>query len=126
MTFRDRQKRPTVAAPGTVPGSESDYLDADLRMRVEQLKRASSSPTRDLDELGQRLNTLWQWGNAYAMTGGPIPVDFPTTVSRSLPVVRPSESRSAKTGIAGGHQCRHQIGWSENLKSRRIPLPWDR
>jgi hypothetical protein len=58
-------------------GAQEDYLDAELRRAVERLKvespRVSSNPT----DAGERLRLLWRWMNAYALTGGAVPVDFP-------------------------------------------------
>ena len=69
-------------------GRTNDYLSTELRTRVEDLKKTAARPTESLDVLAERLETLWDWGNAYSVTGGPVPVDFPTTVSRNHRVVR--------------------------------------
>jgi hypothetical protein len=59
------------------PGTTGDYLSPELRARVEALKTEAPELSTDRDVLDARVTTLWEWGNAYAMTGGVIPVDFP-------------------------------------------------
>ncbi len=68
VPMADAQVRPTDVA---------DYLSADLRARVERLKREAPESTRDIGVLTERLATLWEWANAYSLTGGPVPGEFP-------------------------------------------------
>jgi hypothetical protein len=69
----------TVSAPG-LTGS-GDYLDPDLRAAVQQLKAdVASSPTSPAT-YEQRAGVLWDWVNAFSLTGGYVPVDL-TTVTR--------------------------------------------
>lgn len=59
---------------------DDDYLAPELRGRVEQLKaRVAAEPT-SAASVHERTETLWRWGNAFALTGGTLPVVFPTTV----------------------------------------------
>ena len=70
----------------------ADYLDASLRERVERLKAESGVPSSDGAVLANRLNTLWEWANAYSLTGGPIPGGFPqltANANRGLRGLRP-------------------------------------
>ena len=62
---------------------EGDYLDPELRQRVEQLKIDASRATTDVAELTDRLATLWAWANAYSLTGGPVPGAFPQLASNA-------------------------------------------
>ncbi len=59
------------------PAVDADYLSPELRERVEQLKRQASQGSSDIGVLSDRLATLWEWANAYSLTGGPIPGGFP-------------------------------------------------
>ena len=72
---------------GCTGGDPGDYLTPDLRERVEALKLAAPESTDDIAVLSDRLDTLWQWANAYSLTGGPIPDAFPqllANVNRTL------------------------------------------
>jgi hypothetical protein len=71
-----------VLGAGSPPRS-SDYLDPELRVRVEQLKADVDTPTDSLEVLDRRLKTLWEWGNAYALSGGTLPLDFSAAVAWS-------------------------------------------
>jgi Protein of unknown function (DUF3604) len=64
------------------PGAK-DTLPPDLRARVETLKRAAAAPPSSRAELEERIETLWLWGNAHALAGGALPVDFPPDVARA-------------------------------------------
>ena len=52
-----------------------DYLTPALRAQVEQLKRDAESQPTNAQNVAQRGLILWQWINAYALTGGPVPVN---------------------------------------------------
>ena len=54
-----------------------DYLSPGLRERVEALKVEAHRSTSDTEVLAARLATLWEWANAYSLTGGPVPGGFP-------------------------------------------------
>ena len=58
-------------------GPSGDYLSPPLRERVERLKLEAQNPSTDPAVLGERLGTLWDWANAYSLTGGPVPGGFP-------------------------------------------------
>ncbi|MYE83400.1 MAG: hypothetical protein F4X36_16490, partial [Gammaproteobacteria bacterium] len=66
-----------------------DYLDPELRARVDQLKAEVAARPTDIETARQRANTLWDWANAYAMTGGYLPVNLSTAVHRNN-AVRPA------------------------------------
>ena len=54
-----------------------DYLSPGLRERVEALKVEAPQSSADAGVLAARLATLWEWANAYSLTGGPVPGGFP-------------------------------------------------
>ncbi len=72
-----------LSAQGCTGGDSGDYLSADLRQRVEALKLEAPESTDDVAVLSDRLDTLWQWANAYSLTGGPIPDAFPQLVANA-------------------------------------------
>ena len=53
----------------------SDYLAGNLRAQVEELQRTAPAAPTSVANLKGRLDTLWPWINAYALTGGPMPVN---------------------------------------------------
>jgi len=59
-----------------------DYMDADLRARVEALKADAAVEPTTAENVAERLPVVWDWGNAYALTGGPLPVLLPRSVGR--------------------------------------------
>ena len=64
----------SVAAPA------ADYLSPELRYRVERLKvEARSEPSSPANGTA-RADVLWDWANAYALTGQPIPQDLPLMI----------------------------------------------
>ena len=76
-----------LIAQGCTNAEPGDYLTPDLRERVEALKLEAPESTDDVAVLSERLDTLWQWANAYSLTGGPIPDAFPqllANVNRTL------------------------------------------
>ena len=54
---------------------KGDYLEASLRARVDSLKQEAGTQPTSAANLEGRLDTLWPWINAYALTGGPMPVN---------------------------------------------------
>lgn len=69
----------------------SDYVSADLRAQVEELQRDGSNSPTTVANLKARLDTLWPWINAYALTGGPMPVNATlqiATAYRALEALR--------------------------------------
>lgn len=53
----------------------ADYLSPDLRARVNQLKRDAETQPTTAQNVADRGVLLWQWINAYSLTGGPLPVN---------------------------------------------------
>ena len=68
-----------LASCGT-PGTEGDYLSAQLRARVEQLKKEAVTTPTSAENLQSRTDIFWDWANAYTLTGGPIPANLPLFV----------------------------------------------
>jgi hypothetical protein len=60
--------------------ADDDYLSAELRARVEQLKVDCATTPTTPDTIWPRAEVLWEWANAYSMTGGVIPNDLPLLV----------------------------------------------
>ena len=58
------------------PPAGTDYLAPDLRARVEQLKIDRAAEPTTSANVYERVDILWDWANAYALTGGPLPVNF--------------------------------------------------
>lgn len=59
----------------TLTAQNPDYLTPQLRQEVNQLKRdALAQPTNPQNVVDRGL-ILWQWINAYALTGAPVPVN---------------------------------------------------
>ena len=52
-----------------------DYLTPQLRQQVNQLKRDAAAQPTNPQNVTDRGLILWQWINAYALTGGPVPVN---------------------------------------------------
>ncbi len=77
-----------VLSPAAI-AQTSDYLEPDLRARVENLKAEVVARPADIEAARQRADTLWDWANAYAMTGGYLPVNLSTAVHRNN-AVRPA------------------------------------
>ena len=61
----------------------ADYLQPDLRERVERLKAQAGESSSNVAVLSDRLATLWDWANAYSLTGGPVPGGFPQLASNA-------------------------------------------
>jgi len=53
----------------------SDYLTKDLRQKVEALKEQVANSPTSVVNLRARAEVLWEWANAFSMTGTPLPVD---------------------------------------------------
>ena len=68
-----------IAGCAQQPG---DYMDTELRARVEALKTAAAAEPTTTENLDERVGVFWDWANAYALTGGPLPVNVPTAVGR--------------------------------------------
>lgn len=87
------QKRDDAAARG-------DYLSPDLRSRVERLKAEARQSAADVETLAARLDTLWQWANAYALTGGPFPDAFPQLTANANRALRRLPQGGAQIPVA--------------------------
>ena len=61
--------------------AKSDADVAMLRREVEALKRDVAAAPTTLETLDARTDVLWRWVNAYALTGGPVPVNLPQEVA---------------------------------------------
>ncbi|MCP5113024.1 MAG: DUF3604 domain-containing protein, partial [bacterium] len=47
-----------------------DYLSPALRQQVERLKASAAHQPTDLDNFAARVPVVWEWLNAYSLTGG--------------------------------------------------------
>jgi hypothetical protein len=81
---------PYIAAPlivvlttgcGRTEGqSRADYLDPELRARVEKLKADVEAGPTSAEAAPEHSKVLWKWSNAFALEGGVIPIDVPSNV----------------------------------------------
>jgi hypothetical protein len=60
------------AAQTSNPG---DYLSPDLRGKVNRLKREAAAQPTNSENVVARGLVLWDWVNAYSLTGGAVPVN---------------------------------------------------
>jgi hypothetical protein len=60
--------------------ADTDYLSPDLRARVEKLKADLEYLPTDPLNIEERARILWEWANAYAMSGGTLPVNLTQAV----------------------------------------------
>ena len=94
---------------------DDDYLLPDLRDRVEKLKIEAHETSFDVAVLSDRLATLWEWANAYSLTGGPVPGGFPQLASnanrglRKLPSGGPQIPVSLVSGFIAQYAREFQI-----------------
>ncbi len=68
-----------IAVCGWAPAPEAaspDYLATELRERVEALKRAVATTPTGPANAEQRVQVLWEWANAWAVSGGYLPVNL--------------------------------------------------
>ena len=63
---------------------EPDYLDETLRTEVEALKAEVARTPSSRANAGPRARTVWEWINAYALTGRYVPVNATQTASGVL------------------------------------------
>lgn len=82
----------TIIRSSLSSAAQGDYLSKELRARVEKLKAEAATPSTDAAVLQPRLQTLWEWSNAYSLTGGPAPVDYPLLVMSHFRTVRGAPS----------------------------------
>ena len=60
----------------------ADYLDAELRARVEQLKADLAEGPTNATNARERADALWDWANAWALSGRYLPVNLTTAAHR--------------------------------------------
>ena len=87
---------------GLAPGAfaAEDYLDAELRAAVDLLQQDAAQPTT-LANFPQRSNILWRWANAFAVSGGYVPVNLTAIARTKLPdVPTPSTLRAIDDYVA--------------------------
>ena len=75
----------TVVLATGAAAQRADYLEADLRARVEQLKAEVAARPTDANTVRERTDVLWDWLNAFSMTGGYMPVNLTTVARRPAP-----------------------------------------
>ena len=88
-----------LAAQDTGTG-RADYLTPELRDRVEALKLEAPQHSSDVSVLAQRLDTLWEWANAYSLTGGPVPGGFPQLTANANRALRRLPDGGAQLPVA--------------------------
>jgi hypothetical protein len=76
-----------VAVGCAGPGQRPEYLSPELRSRVEQLEHELATEASTPENVFDRADILWQWMNAYSLTGGPVPVNL----SMELAMIRIAE-----------------------------------
>lgn len=64
--------------------AQGDYLDPALRERVEALKAEVAAEATGPATREARVRVLWDWLNAYSLTGGTLPVNAVTAAVRVL------------------------------------------
>ncbi len=67
--------------------ANQDYLTPELRQQVEQLKQSIQQNPTTPRTYTPRARILWDWSNAYALSGGFLPVNLTTAVRPVLPTV---------------------------------------
>ncbi len=81
MELRDWARGAAISATWAAVlacGGSQDYLDPALREQVEDLRAVvAAQPTTNANVV-ERGEVLWDWGNAFALQGGMLPVHFPT------------------------------------------------
>ena len=76
-----------TCAPSCVASPpDPDYLDPDLRARVEQLKADVADGATTVENAKRRAQVLWEWANAWAMNGGTLEVNLTARVYNLLTV----------------------------------------
>src|SRR5688572_3654012 len=76
----------TATACGTRTDAAQDTLPKDLRARVDRLVRDVQSAPTTSETIGERSKVLWEWTNAFSLSGGAVPVNLtqvPAVVNRS-------------------------------------------
>ena len=89
-----------------------DYLQPDLREQVEALKSGAAEQPTTAATLKSRLDVLWPWINAYALTGGPMPVNATLQIAtgyRALEAVRLAGSAPTRAVLASVDGLVHEF-----------------
>ncbi len=68
----------------SVAAVAQDYLDSELRIAVMRLQQDAANPTT-LANYPERSEVLWRWANAYAVSGGYVPVNLTAVARIKLP-----------------------------------------
>ena len=63
----------SIPPAGTQTASQTDYMPADARARVEALKADTEENPTDGSNLAERTSALRRWINAYTLSGGTVP-----------------------------------------------------
>ena len=98
-----------ACSPAPDPPSNGNYLDSSLRTRVEQLKKDAAAEATTTESVFERTDILWDWANAYALTGRPLPVMLPMDVT----MVRTGETEGADNFLPHGVQR----SWEEQMQA---------
>jgi len=92
-----------------------DYLTPELRAAVEKLKREPA--TRD--NLAQRAMVLFDWINAYSLTGGPVPVNATQQLSPAFAIAAGETQDALTAGAAGIGRALDALVYEFRLKDER-------
>lgn len=80
-----------------------DYLSPELRERVERLKRAVKEERSSFANARERVEVLWAWANAYALSGGHLPVNLTQTCAAILGADAQDEPVGVRQLVAMDH-----------------------
>jgi hypothetical protein len=75
---------PLRASAQEPDSTREDYLSSELRQRVELLKQALPSQPSSSENGWERGNLVWEWANAYALSGGTLPVELPAIMAQIM------------------------------------------
>ena len=71
----------------SLTAQDDNFLSPELREKVESLKQAVERNPTTPGAYTQRARVLWDWANAYALSGGFLPVNLTTSVRPVVPSV---------------------------------------
>ncbi len=74
-----------LLALGQSVNAEDDYLSPALRAQVNELKAAARAEPTTPTNYRQRAEVAWEWLNAYALSGGNLPVNITAAIRPVLP-----------------------------------------
>ena len=72
-----------LCATACTTEAREDPLSRSLRRRVERLEKAARAAPTDASNYLDRVSTLWDWGNALALAGEKLPVNWPRDVANA-------------------------------------------